>query len=779
MMTDRRYSWLTAGGLAVALLTVPATGRAQAIPGDYQGVLTTLGRTGDFKDNVLKVNIPRGDLRVTIRQRPVPTPFGFGGWVAFTKAPDGMDVMMGDLVLTEDEVNPVMSALLTEGLQVTALHNHFFWEQPRIFYMHVHGMGRAAEIATKLKPAIEIINRAIQAAPAPAPAAAPAAAPIDGAALARIVGHDGEQNGSVYKITIGRPDVDLREHGAVINARMGFNTWAAFTGTPEEAMVAGDVAMLESELPQVLKVLRANNINIVAIHHHMTEVKPVVIFLHYFGTGPAETLARAVRAAVDQLGRSPTPPQTPAGGRGGAPVGGAEPDIPLVARFDKDGNHRLDYAERTAAREYLAAHPEMRRPARGGRNARTGSPGPKLAPKDVMSIGANVPLYDAGTVRTVFLQFDRDDWEQELAAFWHTDVQVPATVIVDGKTYADVGVSFSGNNSFTAVPDGLKRSLTLSLDFVHATQQFLGYRTLHLLNSNQDPTFLRSVLYMEVARDYLPALKANLMRVVINGESWGVYASQQAFNKDFLRDAFKTIAGTQWKSPNNSTGGGLSYLGEDVALYRRWYEMKGTDDPAAWTALIRVCRMLNQTPPEQLAQALAPIMDVDGALKFLALDVALINNDGYWNDGSDFNLYLDGKGLLHLTPHDANEGFRGGGRGGVQLDPLTTLDDPNKALRSKLLAVPSLRTRYLTYVGDIAEKWLDWKRLGPIVEQYQKLIAGDVARDTRKLDSTEAFTTGVYGDGNAPPSGSTLKGFADQRRAFLLAHPEIVKARGR
>ena len=301
-MKNTMCSWLAAGALAAAVLAAPAAGRAQTIPSDYQAVLTTLGRAGDFKDNVLKVNIPRSDLRVTIRQRPAPTPFGFGGWVAFTKAADGTDVMMGDIVLTEDEVNPVMSAVLNQGLQVTALHNHFFWEQPRIFYMHVHGMGRAADIATRLKPAIDVINQAVQRAGAPAPAASPGTPSLDGAALAKIVGHDGEQNGPVYKITIGRPDIDLREHGAVINARMGLNTWAAFAGTPGDAMVAGDVAMLESELPRVLTTLRTNNIDVVAIHHHMTDVKPMVVFLHYFGTGPAETLAKAVRAAVDQLG---------------------------------------------------------------------------------------------------------------------------------------------------------------------------------------------------------------------------------------------------------------------------------------------------------------------------------------------------------------------------------------------------------------------------------------------------------------------------------------------
>ncbi len=297
--------WLkrTVIGVVAAGLFWPGPAVGQEMPAEYKAVMSALGKSGDFKDGVLKVNIPRTDLRVSIRDRAVPTALGFGGWVAFTKAADGMDVMMGDLVLTEDEVNLVMSALLDEGLQVTALHNHFFWEQPRIFYMHVHGMGRASDIAAKLKPAVGLIDQAMKRGGTQSSPAAPPASPLDGSALAAIVGHQGEQNGPVYKITIGRPDIDLREHGAVINARMGLNTWAAFAGTPSDAVVAGDVAMLESELPKVLEALRANNLDIVAIHHHMTDVQPMVVFLHYYGTGSAETLAKGVRAAVDQLGK--------------------------------------------------------------------------------------------------------------------------------------------------------------------------------------------------------------------------------------------------------------------------------------------------------------------------------------------------------------------------------------------------------------------------------------------------------------------------------------------
>lgn len=297
--------WLKCIAMSVAAIALAsAAASAQEVPADYKAVLSALGKTGDFKDGVLKVNIPRNDLRVTINQRPAPTPFGFGGWVALTKG-QGMDVMMGDLVLTEDEVNPVMSAILQNGLDVTALHNHFFWEQPRILYMHVHGMGSAADLAKRVKPAIDLIDQAAEKAATPSTPAQSSPA-IDGAALAKIIGTPGEQTGPVYKITIGRPDIDLREHGAPINARMGLNTWAAFAGTDADAMVAGDVAMLEPEVTPVLKALRANGLNIVAIHHHMTDVKPVVIFLHYYGTGPAAKLAQGVRAAVDLLGKTST-----------------------------------------------------------------------------------------------------------------------------------------------------------------------------------------------------------------------------------------------------------------------------------------------------------------------------------------------------------------------------------------------------------------------------------------------------------------------------------------
>ena len=272
----------------------------QEVPSDYQDVLKSLDRKGDFKAGVLKVNIPRNDLKMTVQGFSTPTPFGFGGWIALTKTTDGSDVMMGDLVLLQEEVNPVLSALLDNGIDVTALHNHFFWDKPHVYYMHVHGTGKATDLARRVKPGLDLIGHVKSEAPTPA---GTGGTPLDTAKLAKIAGHEGEQTGPVYKITVGRDDLAMKEHGATINARMGLNTWAAFTGTQEDAAIAGDVAMLESEVTPVLKALRKNGLDVVAIHHHITGDRPVIIFLHYWGRGPAEKLAAGFKAALDELGK--------------------------------------------------------------------------------------------------------------------------------------------------------------------------------------------------------------------------------------------------------------------------------------------------------------------------------------------------------------------------------------------------------------------------------------------------------------------------------------------
>jgi hypothetical protein len=291
--------------LATFAFAVPA----QEMPTDYRDVLNKLKKQGDYKDNVLKINIPRNDLAVSVDGVPIPTPFGFGGWLAMTKGSGGHHVMMGDLVLLQEEVNPVMTAMLDNGLEVTALHNHFFFEEPRIFYMHVMGHGTPQELAQRAKPGLDLIgtiarHQTRDMVSRAKPGTLSGTGQLDTAKIAKIVGRQGEQNGTVYKITVGRDDLTIEEMGARINSRMGLNTWAAFTGSDQNAAIAGDVAMLESEVQPVLKALRANNLSIVAIHQHMLDTQPNIVFLHYWGTGPAEKLATGFRAALDQLGKN-------------------------------------------------------------------------------------------------------------------------------------------------------------------------------------------------------------------------------------------------------------------------------------------------------------------------------------------------------------------------------------------------------------------------------------------------------------------------------------------
>jgi hypothetical protein len=251
------------------------------------------------EEDVHRVSFPRSDLKVTIEGRPAHPFMGFGSWAAFTPGHGGT-MVMGDIVLLEDEVSPTMSAALDNGLEVTALHNHFFYESPRVMYMHIGGAGDVEKLATAVKKVIDA-QRAVRTASAEPARAFPGspvptenkitAGPID-----ELLKTKGEMNNGMYKATIGRAG---KHHGAKIGKQMGLNTWAALAGTDQMASVDGDFAMTEDELQGVLKALRKAGIHVVAIHNHMTHEEPQYVFLHYWGKGPALELARGLRSALD------------------------------------------------------------------------------------------------------------------------------------------------------------------------------------------------------------------------------------------------------------------------------------------------------------------------------------------------------------------------------------------------------------------------------------------------------------------------------------------------
>ncbi|WP_247236812.1 DUF1259 domain-containing protein [Telluribacter sp. SYSU D00476] len=272
---------------------------------EVNAIEAALGKKGTYHESqsVHSIALPRNDLKVTIKGEPVPIALGFGGWVAFKRTVEGdSTVMMSDTVLLEEEVNPLISAAQANGLEVSAIHNHFFYEQPRIFYMHLHGHGSTAELAQKYAATIKQ-TKLFPANQTAAAAGRPAGELFDIPALDAIVKGFGAVNGPTYKYTMGRDDLSVMAMGAEMTAAIGLNSWASFAGTKDSAHIAGDIAMLEHEVNPVIKALRANGLEVVALHNHMLDDDPRIFFLHYYGKGPATQLAQGFRAALDELGK--------------------------------------------------------------------------------------------------------------------------------------------------------------------------------------------------------------------------------------------------------------------------------------------------------------------------------------------------------------------------------------------------------------------------------------------------------------------------------------------
>jgi hypothetical protein len=254
----------------------------------------------DEKEGVFKVSVPRSDLSVTTNGVRMTPPMGLTCWAAFKRVGDHA-VVMGDQVLLEDQVNPVMDVALENGLDVTALHNHFFWDSPKVMFMHIGGMGDEQKLATAIGKVFAKIKETSGASGEPAPTPIdPAKTTLDPAKIESILGRKGDLTGGVYKVTIGRT---TKMGGHEMGNAMGVNTWAAFAGSDDQAVVDGDFAMYEGEVQGVLKALRHSGIRIVAIHNHMIGETPRVIFLHFWGTGSTSSLAAGIKSALDSQGK--------------------------------------------------------------------------------------------------------------------------------------------------------------------------------------------------------------------------------------------------------------------------------------------------------------------------------------------------------------------------------------------------------------------------------------------------------------------------------------------
>lgn len=300
---------------AVVVIALPLAAYAALDTAKIDGV-TGLKGVWNEAEKVHKVSQPRTDLPVSVDGWTMPPFMGLTSWAAFAQGVDAEAIVAGDLVLFEDEVNPVMSAALNSGLSVTALHNHFFFDQPRVYFMHIGGEGALDKLAQGVRAALakqkEIRTAQPQLAKAFGAGFKAGQSAITGATIDSALGTKGTANNGMFKIVLGRTTKMVC--GCEMTKEMGVNTWAAFAGTDDNAVVDGDFAVLEDELQPVLKSLRAQDINIVAIHSHMTHESPRILFLHYWGKGSVATLAGTLKKTLDVQKAVPTAPvAAPAG----------------------------------------------------------------------------------------------------------------------------------------------------------------------------------------------------------------------------------------------------------------------------------------------------------------------------------------------------------------------------------------------------------------------------------------------------------------------------------
>jgi hypothetical protein len=292
--------------LAMGVTTFTRTTFAQGKQGkgvDTATIERVMGMKGKSNNGEYKITIPQNDLDVKVDAFKIIPAMGLGTWVAFTPAKEGV-MIMGDIVVTETDLGPVQQEIIRQGLTSTAIHNHFIRNHPNIMFMHMGGSGSAELMAQKAKAVLDKVKELRGGDPSKGTASNEAVKnTLDTTWLSDVLGHTGEMTKGVYKFTIGRPDVKLTEHGIPVTTFLGFNTWAAWQGTPEKAAVAGDFVMLENEVAPVLKALIENGIEVVALHNHMVHEQPRVFFLHYWGVGPADQLSKGLRAALDQTGK--------------------------------------------------------------------------------------------------------------------------------------------------------------------------------------------------------------------------------------------------------------------------------------------------------------------------------------------------------------------------------------------------------------------------------------------------------------------------------------------
>jgi hypothetical protein len=385
-------------------------------------------------------------------------------------------------------------------------------------------------------------------------------------------------------------------------------------------------------------------------------------------------------------------------------------------------------------------------------------------------------LYDESQIRNFYLWFEQANYWTLLQSNYASHTDLAATLVVDGDTFPNVGVRFKGNTSYNQAQNSQKKSFNISLDYLNPDQNLDGYSTLNLNNAFEDPSFMREVSYLHQIRRHIPAARANYVRLYLNGQSWGIYPNVQQVNGDHIKEWYFSNDGTRWRAdrPDGTSGGmgggpswgdgtaGLNYLGADTATYKQYYTLKKANKANPWDDLVNVCDVLNNTPLANLETEISDVLDLDRTLWFLASEIAFSDDDSYVFKGKmDYYLYWDPEtGRMTPLEFDGNSVMKSSA---VNWGAFYNANKVNYPLLNRLLAVPSIRQRYLAHLRTLIADELTTSDFNALIDQYDALISAEVQADTKKLYTYAQYTT----------DKQTIKTFVQNHRNTLLNNAEV------
>lgn len=385
-------------------------------------------------------------------------------------------------------------------------------------------------------------------------------------------------------------------------------------------------------------------------------------------------------------------------------------------------------------------------------------------------------LYDESQIRTFQLWFSQTNYWQLLTNNYQSKTDLPAMLIVDGDTFPEVGVRFKGQTSYMMAQNSEKKSFNITMDYSDPDQDLDGYETINLNNAFEDASFMREVSYLHQIRRHVPAAKGSYVRLFINGQNWGIYPNIQQLNGDYLKEWFFSNDGTRWRAdrPAGATGGGpggpgwgdgtagLNYLGADTTDYQQYYTLKTANKANPWDDLVNVCDVLNNTPLAELEEAIKPVLDLDRTLWFLASEIAFSDDDSYVYKGKmDYYLYWDPEtGRITPLEFDGNSVMKSNA---TSWSPFYNANKVNYPLLNRLLAVPSIRQRYLAHFRTLIDQEMNTTDFNALIDQYDALINAEVQADPKKLYTYSQYTT----------EKQALKNFVQNHRNTLANNTEV------